>query len=300
MLRRLKAVRLAFTLIELLVVIAIIAILIALLVPAVQKVREAAARTTCTNNLKQIGLAVHNYQGTYNHLPALSSAQPAPRFGNYYGGILVTLLPYIEQTPLYNDAVSNPTNTWDGNCNPYPRLTPVPIYMCPSDPTLSNGFSSAQVGAWMGASYAANQLLFGKVHPTWNCDAPQYNIGNIPDGSSNTIAFGETYSATNNNSYGNLWSYPGIDYSWAWHPVMAAARVHGGSIGANNGAYSNPQIQPTLAAANKWMNQTGHPVCMVLLGDASVRGVTAALTNTTWGLAITPDDGLPLGSDWGN
>jgi len=298
MLRRLKAVRLAFTLIELLVVIAIIAILIALLVPAVQKVREAAARTTCTNNLKQIGLGVHNYQGTYNRLPALTSSTGAPRYGNYSGCIMVTLLPFIEQTALYNDAVSNPGNTWDGNGNPYPRLTPVAIYQCPSDPTMTNGWSSAQVGSWMGASYSANQLLFGTVRAGGNADAPQFSLANIPDGSSNTVFFGETYAATNNNSCGTLWSFPGIDWGWNWTPSMASARVLGGSIGSNSGAFQNPQIQPTLAVADRQRNQTGHPILMTLLGDGSVRGLSASLSNVTWGQAVSPADGAPLGSDW--
>src|ERR1051325_4003873 len=96
--------RAAFTLIELLVVIAIIAILIALLVPAVQKVRAAAARATCSNQLKQISLAVHNYNGTYKRVPP---AEGSPKgasnpYGTYaapggYGTIFFYLLPYIEQ-----------------------------------------------------------------------------------------------------------------------------------------------------------------------------------------------------------
>src|SRR3954468_12885725 len=90
--------RLAFTLIELLVVIAIIAILIGLLLPAVQKIREAANRMKCSNNLKQLGLAMQNYASNYqDQLPPLASAQ-----GTYNGTILFTLLPYVEQTALYD------------------------------------------------------------------------------------------------------------------------------------------------------------------------------------------------------
>jgi prepilin-type N-terminal cleavage/methylation domain-containing protein/prepilin-type processing-associated H-X9-DG protein len=143
--------RLAFTLIELLVVIAIIAILIGLLLPAVQKVREAAARTQCQNNLKQIGLAIHNYESTYKKLPAaytlLPNADPDPNAqfaGKRVGlSLLANLLPYVEQAPLYhmlNNTVSEfntanipPNGPHSGNNPAY--STQVPIYLCPSDPT---------------------------------------------------------------------------------------------------------------------------------------------------------------------
>src|SRR5262245_51385810 len=93
--------RIGFTLIELLVVIAIIAILIGLLVPAVQKVREAAARMSCSNNLHQLGIAAHNYQSTHNKLPPATISPPAPATGFSFNGphvgALSYLLPYIEQ-----------------------------------------------------------------------------------------------------------------------------------------------------------------------------------------------------------
>src|SRR5687767_15404769 len=98
--------RAGFTLIELLVVIAIIAILIALLVPAVQKVREAAARAQCSNNLKQVGVAIHSFHATFKVLPPLSSVDAntyttAKRFPNFKGWTAhVFLLPYVEQEPL--------------------------------------------------------------------------------------------------------------------------------------------------------------------------------------------------------
>jgi prepilin-type N-terminal cleavage/methylation domain-containing protein len=287
-----------FTLIELLVVIAIIAILIGLLLPAVQKVREAAARMTCSNNLKQLGLAVANYAGTYDsRLPALTSSTGAPTWGNYQGVILVTLLPFIEQQNLYNSAVANTGDTWDGNNNPTTRLQTVKTYVCPSDFTNTQGWSDAQVGGWKGASYGANFTLFGTVRAGGNADAPQFNIGNIPDGTSNTIAFGETYSTTSNGNCGNLWSYPGIDWSWCWTPVMANSRSWGGGVGS--GAFTLPQNQPTRANATKYQNQSAHTgQILVGLMDGSVRGVNASITAATWYYAIQPADGQVLGSNW--
>jgi prepilin-type N-terminal cleavage/methylation domain-containing protein len=294
--------RCGFTLIELLVVIAIIAILIGLLLPAVQKVREAAARTQCTNNLKQLGVAVHDYASTYNsQLPALTSSTGAPRYGNYQGGILVTLLPFLEQQNLYNDAAASPGDTWDaGNgLGGTVRQTPVKTYVCPSDFTVSSGWAQNQVGSWMASSYGANYMVFGQMRAGGNADAPRFNVGNIPDGTSNTVAFAEEYATTNDGSYGTLWAYPGIDWSWAWHPVVGNQRTHGGSPGCNCGAFQNPQIKPTVAQANKWQAQAAHTgTIQVGLMDGSVRGVSANVSNLTWGYALQADDGQVLGSDW--
>jgi prepilin-type N-terminal cleavage/methylation domain-containing protein len=285
-----KRTRIGFTLIELLVVIAIIAILIGLLLPAVQKVREAAARMSCSNNLKQISLAVHNYASAYNSkLPALTTTPNTPNYGNYNGGILITLLPYIEQTALYNLAIATPADTWDPT-----RLTPLKTYQCPSDFTMSAGFSANQVGQWAGSSYGANQLMFGGVHmgASPGSDVPQYNIGNIPDGTSNTIAFGEEYAAIGSSS-GTLWAYPGIDWSPSWMPVIGNTRSWGAT------AFLVPQFQPTQANANKALSQSNHTAgVQVGLMDGSVRGVNSGISQLTWQYALTPDDGNPLGSNW--
>jgi prepilin-type N-terminal cleavage/methylation domain-containing protein len=248
--------RSAFTLIELLVVIAIIAILIGLLLPAVQKVREAAARTQCINNNKQLGLAVHNYASAYqNVLPALSSDGLKPKYGAYTAGILVTLLPYLEQEVLFNNgALLLPNSTWaapippntilplnptgTGGLKATPQQPPIynqpmKVYQCPADATITNGYSSNQNqtntgGApyyyqWAASSYSANYQVFGIVNAlnlpgsnnppitpaSGNYMASPFNIGNIPDGTTNTVFFGEQFSACGNTA-GNLWAYPGI------------------------------------------------------------------------------------------
>jgi len=202
--------RAAFTLIELLVVIAIIAVLIGLLLPAVQKVREAASRMKCQNNLKQLGLAAHNYDSANGVLPPAYRGQQiggAPQYYDLWGAIAL-LTPYLEQTAVYNAI--------DLNLTMY-QLTPpyyitsqvavttfVPIFMCPSDrmqavavgayvppgvplgPSnyafcLGTGTTRGRTG-WMGSPYDADGVFFAQSRT---------KITDIGDGASNTAGASE-------------------------------------------------------------------------------------------------------------
>jgi prepilin-type N-terminal cleavage/methylation domain-containing protein len=178
-----------FTLIELLVVIAIIAILIGLLLPAVQKVREAAARIKCENNLKQLALAMHMYHDSYQYFPASFSKNPPQQQNNW--GWLSSLLPYVEQAPLYNNLN---TSAEPFGVSTYTTGLVPSIFLCPSDPAstvVSNSYFSG---------YARTNYL---VSEEVSDGGSQYNMNVITDGLSNTIMIGERDGTT---QVGGIWA----------------------------------------------------------------------------------------------
>lgn len=183
-----------FTLIELLVVIAIIAILIGLLLPAVQKVREAAARMSCQNNLKQIGLALHNYHSSNNNFPPGSNPQGFT--------VIALLLPYIEQNNLYNQInFTAPGGAYDPS-NSGPTGTTIKILLCPSDVTNAKNFGLA--GNNYFANYGTNINFFGNASVANGVfalqDSPGISLLGITDGTSNTVAFSELKKGDYNNA----------------------------------------------------------------------------------------------------
>ena len=216
--------RTAFTLIELLVVIAIIAILIALLVPAVQKVRAAAARTRCMNNLKQVGLALHSFHGTSKYwVPAYEASGSLP--GWSWG---VYILPNIDQSPVY-DKLGLPTALFGGGATfaapptsptyPLPIMqTSLAVFRCPSDlgsdlNTARDNFATSNYRVAAGP----NILTPGSVPPTyywyanWDYGGVMYHnsrikIAQITDGTSNTFCIGECIFEPNSGKNATIWA----------------------------------------------------------------------------------------------
>ena len=227
--------RRGFTLIELLVVIAIIAILIGLLLPAVQKVREAAARMKCSNNLKQISLAAHNYAGTYEKFPSGFDSV------NWIGS-LTLLLPYIEQDNVYKMIPQNELNAatstspWWGSISrgaSAPMInaarTKISTYLCPSDnplnpqygnfigltisgSTLTGYFNAAPSGNAVNAgksNYIGCAGQFGELYPypgMFTADSST-KFADVTDGTSNTLMYGECLggSETGPRDYALTW-----------------------------------------------------------------------------------------------
>jgi prepilin-type N-terminal cleavage/methylation domain-containing protein len=307
---------LAFTLIELLVVIAIIAVLIGLLLPAVQKVREAAARAQCQNNLHQIGLAIHTYaDANGGKLPALTGYIAANNIN--WIGFWGSLLPYVEQSPLYNRPTDRPGgavwwmwNEWgpqDGSDGWVSATTVVRIYLCPSDASHTNGLCPNHFGrqgppqGWAATSYAPNWFLFGRQDGPYGpayagqldsnghliCGS-RFTIGNIPDGTSNTVGVVERFANFPKYGYSQAFQAPEGSW-WGWNNQGSVYGPWGSGV---------PQTGVPYTTANPFAPASGHATCQVLLMDGSVRGVTRSITQQTWAYALTPDDGRPLGSDW--
>jgi len=273
-----------FTLIELLVVIAIIAILIGLLLPAVQKVREAAARMTCSNNLKQMGVALHNYaSSSQDQLPGSIRYEQAPVYWNTFW---YALLPYIEQDAIYRRSF-NSGASWGSNNH----AAVIKTYLCPSDSSHSNGIVPS---GWSGASYAPNYYMFGTNTSTYNGQSEhwtKYTVANIPDGTSQTIGIVERWAYHQSYGWYNTFCYP-QGGPWAWNN-------HGSLYGVWGLYLPQTSAKPTGSnPAHPYYPNSSHTTCQVLMMDGSVRGVSGSVTQATWNAVAQPDDGQIPGSNW--
>jgi prepilin-type N-terminal cleavage/methylation domain-containing protein len=259
MFRSSRSCRRGFTLFELLVVLALLIVLLGLLLPIVQRIREAAKRTECSNNLHQIVLAMHNFHDQFDSFPPAVGPVPT-RAGD--GTAFFHLLPYLDQEKLYakgRDVEGNPS-PWGGEV--YAKS--VPPFLCPAD---STGGADHLYQGWLGTnSYAANYLILG--------DGGR-RLVDITDGTSNTLAFVERYQLCNDQPC--AWAYSG-DLDWA--PIFAYS---------NFGPF---QHMPAQKECDPTRPQSLHPRgIQVALCDGSVRTVSPAIRPEIWYYASTPAGG---------
>jgi prepilin-type N-terminal cleavage/methylation domain-containing protein len=282
--------RRGFTLIELLVVIAIIAILIGLLLPAVQKVREAAARTQSKNNLKQMSLACHNANDTFLVLPPIAAVYPGNVMNSNwgqpanYGNIFYQLFAFIEQDNIIR-------NTWYSPAHVTQR-TVIKNYAAPGDPTLpGNPMGGAYYNGLV--SYGANAQVFDTGSSQGGWSSTNGGTAKIPstfqDGTSNTILFGERFS----NCTGAVRSWS--DMSDGWYSTSGTG-VYAGPGNWQTGIFDSGK---NATNCSYWNYQAFSLAGInVGLGDGSVRTVSPGISTATWYAALTPAGLEVLGSDW--
>jgi prepilin-type processing-associated H-X9-DG protein len=265
-----------FTLSQLLVLLALLGILLGLFFPAVVKLREAAARAQCSNNLKQITLAMHNFASAFdNKLPPLAGTFPAVS-GNH-GTYFFHILPFVEQDNLYNKSADAAGGHSAWNSDVY--AVTVPTYLCPADRT---GAADNRYEGWLAtSSYAANFQLLGDAN-SYSMQGTPFTLGSIPDGTSNTFAFGERYQTCDGGP--NAWAYDGVS---SWTPAFAFTST------------GKPQVRPEPKQCDPSLPQTPHGSgIQMAMADGSVRTVSPSISAQTWWAACTPAGGEVLGSDF--
>jgi prepilin-type N-terminal cleavage/methylation domain-containing protein len=245
----------AFTLIELLVVIAIISVLIGLLLPAVQKVRDAAAKAQCLNNLgKQLGLAVHNYQTNRNgKFPSFENT------GSKLTSVFIALLPYIEKEDVYQ-AFRNGTQINGVGA----ASIGIPTYSCPADRTYQGGVSALSTGGAATLSYAGNYMVF--YSPTNTITTA------FAHGTSSTIMLGEKYAQCARNAATAATPPTANDSAniWAWNRIdfpLPSATVPASTYADYMPAFGYPTNNPGGAAQGGTPRQQGYALNLSLFQD---------------------------------
>jgi prepilin-type N-terminal cleavage/methylation domain-containing protein len=308
-----------FTLIELLVVIAIIAVLIAMLLPAVQQAREAARRSSCKNNLKQMGLALHNYESTFTMFPASRIDFSSPRFQKSW---VTSCLPYMDQAPLYN--MYDPNVPWYAPVNDAATTTNLSTMICPSSAATATTPSSAlytaitnglrsDTPAWGLSDYGSinavrNGLNVASGGTSWGIKEKEGGLGRGPngvrlgmfvDGLSNTILVGEdagrprvyvnkmpALNPKSGTGGGTDWTKDG----WGWADINNGFSLDGsGTNGINNDTSGSGVVTLAAGGGRCFINcandsefysfHTGGT--HTLLGDGSVRFLSENLDGQT-------------------
>jgi prepilin-type N-terminal cleavage/methylation domain-containing protein len=312
--------RLGFTLVELLVVIAIIGVLVALLLPAVQSAREAARRAQCSNNLKQVGLAMTQYADTYK------GAFPVGEYNWGWGTWLVGLMPYIEQKALYDQykgfggiTVADTNVVYSATVNLPVTKTQLQAYTCPSDsttasPSSRSGITYHNYVANHGSTTLQRQATFGTMlngQPNKFKGAPFIYVGSatsnpqvvrfadVFDGLSNTLAFSETVQGHANDLRGFAWWNGGAHFETHLPPNSSQPDIlENISYCINNDTYNPPCDGPTSANPENIAARSRHPSgVMAALCDGSVRFIPNTINLDIW-RAISTAAGREPASDF--